>query len=81
MIIITCRPSLALLRGPFIIVFRAEFSSIEGTINNQQLTLTREERSLQGIYKGTITLRALRVCMFHVWGSLSLQAYNQYYLP
>ena len=36
--IITCRPSLALLRGPFIIVFRAEFSSIEGTINNQQLT-------------------------------------------
>ena len=37
--IITCRPSLALLRGPFIIEFRAEFSSIEGTINNHELTL------------------------------------------
>ena len=44
MFIITCRPSLALLRGPFIIVFRAEFSSIEGTINNQQLTLVGGSR-------------------------------------
>ena len=43
MFIITCRPSLALLRGPFIIVFQAEFSSIEGTINNQQLTLVNRK--------------------------------------
>ena len=27
------------------IVFRAEFSSIEGTINNQQLTLTKLQTS------------------------------------
>ena len=27
------------MRGPFIIEFRAEFSSIEGTINNHELTL------------------------------------------
>ena len=40
--IITCRPSLALLRGPFIIEFRAEFSSIEGTINNHELILNRD---------------------------------------
>ena len=40
--IITCRPSLALLRGPFIIEFRAEFSSIEGTFNNHEPTLLPE---------------------------------------
>ena len=34
-----CRPSLALLRGPSTIEFRAEFSSIEGTITNHELTL------------------------------------------
>ena len=27
------------MRGPIIIEFRAEFSSVEGTFNNQQLTL------------------------------------------
>ena len=44
MFIITCRPSLALLRGPFIIVFRAEFSSIEGTFNNHEPTLANQLR-------------------------------------
>ena len=34
--IIVCRPSLALLRA---IEFRAEFSSIEGTFTNNELTL------------------------------------------
>ena len=41
--IITCRPSFALLRGPFIIEFRAEFSSIEGTFNNHEPTLGQGE--------------------------------------
>ena len=34
-----CRPSLALVRGPYIIEFRAEFSSIEAAFANHELTL------------------------------------------
>ena len=37
--IITCRPSLALLRGPYYYWVPAEFSSIEGTFTNQEPTL------------------------------------------
>ena len=36
---ITCRPSLALLRDPCIIEFRAEFSSVQGPFTNHELTL------------------------------------------
>ena len=55
---ITCRPSLALLRGPFIIEFRAEFSSIEGTINNHELTLTYHFKE---IYKEIIIKNSKKV--------------------